>query len=65
MTILRKKEDFINYVYDYEYNKIGIPEPDLVIFLHVPFELARSLKNKKGLITRELKMIFMRVTMNI
>ena len=43
----KEKEDFINYVYDYEYNKIGIPEPDLVIFLHVPFELARSLKNKR------------------
>ena len=43
----KEREDFINYVYDYEYNKIGIPEPDLVIFLHVPFELARSLKNKR------------------
>ena len=42
-----KKEEFINYIYDYEYNKLGIPEPDLVIFLHAPFELARELKNKR------------------
>lgn len=43
----KEKDEFIDYVYDYEYNKIGIPEPDLVIFLHVPFELARSLKSKR------------------
>lgn len=44
----KEKDEFIDYVYDYEYNKIGIPEPDLVIFLHVPFELARSLKSKRA-----------------
>lgn len=42
-----KREEFINYIYDYEYNKIGIPEPDLVIFLHAPFELAQELKQKR------------------
>lgn len=42
-----KREEFINYIYDYEYNKLGIPEPDLVIFLYAPFELARMLKNKR------------------
>lgn len=43
----KEREKFIDYVYDYEYNKIGIPVPDMVIFLHVPFELARSLKEKR------------------
>lgn len=43
----KEKENFINYVYDYEYHKIGIPEPDLVIFLHVPFKLSRTLKGKR------------------
>lgn len=43
----KEREEFIDYVYDYEYNKIGIPVPDMVIFLHVPFELARSLKEKR------------------
>lgn len=42
-----KKEEFINYIYDYEYNKLKLPVPDLVIFLHVPFELAKSLKEKR------------------
>lgn len=42
-----KREEFINYIYDYEYNKLNLPIPDLVIFLHVPFELAKSLKEKR------------------
>ena len=44
---LKEREEFINYIYDYEYHKLGIPEPDLVIFLHAPFELARELKHKR------------------
>lgn len=43
----KKREEFIDYVYDYEYNKIGIPEPDLVIFLHMPFDTALRLKEKR------------------
>ena len=43
----KEKENFINYVCDYEYHKIGIPIPDLVIFLHVPFKLSRTLKGKR------------------
>lgn len=43
----KEREDFIDYIYDYEYNKLGLPVPDLVIFLHVPFELARKLKEKR------------------
>lgn len=43
----KEREDFINYVYDYEYNKIGIAKPDLVIFLHAPFEVAQALKKKR------------------
>ena len=44
---IKEREDFVNYIYDYEYNKLGIPVPDLVIFLHAPFELIRELKNKR------------------
>lgn len=43
----KEREEFINYVYDYEYNKIGIPEPDLVIFLHMSFDTARKLKERR------------------
>ena len=43
----KEREDFINYIYDYEYHKLGIPEPDIVIFLHAPFEVIKELKSKR------------------
>ena len=43
----KEREEFIDYIYDYEYHKLGIPEPDLVIFLHAPFETIRELKSKR------------------
>lgn len=43
----KEREEFINYIYDYEYNRVGIPEPDLVIFLYAPFELSKRLKNNR------------------
>jgi len=43
----KERQSFIDYIYDYEYHKLGIPEPDLVIFLYAPFELVRELKNKR------------------
>ena len=44
---LKEREEFIDYIYDYEYNRLGIPKPDLVIFLHAPFELINELKSKR------------------
>ena len=44
---IKEREEFIDYIYDYEYHRLGIPEPDLVIFLHAPFELINELKNKR------------------
>lgn len=49
-SVIEKQEDrqeFIDYIYDYEHNKLGIPEPDLVIFLYAPFEAVQVLKNKR------------------
>ena len=43
----KEKEAFIDYVYDYEYNKLGIAKPDIVIFLYAPFEVSRRLKEKR------------------
>jgi dTMP kinase len=44
---LQKKKDFINYVLDYEYNKLGIKEPDSVIFLHAPFDLVTKMRKAR------------------
>lgn len=41
------KKEFINYITDYEYNKLGIREPDQVIFLHAPFELLTEIRLKR------------------
>lgn len=46
-----EKKRFIDYVLDFEYNKIGIKEPDNVIFLHAPFDLVTCLR--KARITNE------------
>ena len=42
-----EKKKFIDYVVDFEYKKIGIKEPDQVIFLHAPFDLVTELRNKR------------------
>ena len=36
-------ESFLSWLYDFEYNKIGIPKPDLVIFLDMPVEVSQKL----------------------
>ena len=44
-----EKDDFLNWLYDFEYNKLSLPEPDVVIFLDMPVENARELmKNRKN-----------------
>lgn len=36
-------EGFLDWLYDFEYNKVGIPKPDKVIFLDVPVEVSQKL----------------------
>ena len=42
-----KKKEFIDFVVDFEYNKIGVGKPDIVIFLYLDFDLAMELKAKR------------------
>ena len=35
--------DYLNWLYDLEYNKVGIPKPDKVIFLDMPIEVSQKL----------------------
>lgn len=44
---LDEKKRFIDFVTDFEYNKIGIKEPDNVIFMHAPFELVSELRKAR------------------
>ena len=39
----KEKSKFLDWLYDFEYNILSLPEPDLVIFLDMPVENAREL----------------------
>ena len=38
-----KWDGFLDWLYDLEYNKVGIPKPDKVIFLDMPVEVSQKL----------------------
>ena len=42
-----KKDDFIEFVVDYEHNKLGTGKPDMVIFLTAPFDLVTRMRNER------------------
>lgn len=42
-----KWKPFLDWLYDFEYNKIGIPQPDRVIFLDMPIEVSQGLLNRR------------------
>ena len=42
-----ERKKFIDYICDFEYNKLGIKKPDNVIFLYMPFKLATELRKKR------------------
>lgn len=44
---LEERKRFIDYVVDYEYNKLGIGRPDEVIFLTAPFDIVTKLRNER------------------
>ena len=42
-----ERKRFIDFVCDFEDNKIGIKEPDNIIFLHAPFNLIEEMRNNR------------------
>ena len=44
---LDDKKDFIKYVVDFEYNKLGVKEPDNVIFLYADFDLVTKMREAR------------------
>ncbi len=44
---IEEKKRFIDYVIEFEYKKIGIKEPDNVIFLYAPFDLVTEMRKKR------------------
>lgn len=53
---LDEKKKYLNWLEDLEYEKMGIPRPDLVIFLNMPTEMAvKLMAERKNKITGEEK----------
>ena len=42
------KGEFLDWLYDLEYNKLSLPEPDLTIFLDMPVPFARQLMAQRA-----------------
>ena len=52
----KEKEKYLEWLIDLEWGKIGIPKPDIVFFLDIPFEFSQKLmKNRENKITGEKK----------
>lgn len=48
--------NFINYWYDFEFNKLCLPKPDLTIFLDMPVDCGKKIsKNRANKITNDSK----------
>ena len=43
-----KKDEFLDYITDYEYNRLGLKKPDLVIFLKLDKDFANTLRKNRG-----------------
>lgn len=42
-----ERKKFVDYVCDFEYKKLGIKEPDMVVFLTAPFDLVTDMRKKR------------------
>ncbi len=49
MTKLNPDEwdEYLDWLFDFEYNKIGIPEPTMVVFLDMPVEVSQKLMTSR------------------
>ena len=41
------REEFFSWLYDLEFNRMGLPKPDLVLWLDMPVEIAETLMRKR------------------
>lgn len=45
---IKEKNKFLDYITDFEYNKLDIKKPDEVIFLTAPFDFIIEMQNKRN-----------------
>ena len=46
-----KQRDFLKWLYDFEYDKLGLPQPDLVVYLDVPTDFTEKLMRSREAVT--------------
>lgn len=39
---------YLNWLWDFEYNKLGLPKPDMVILLDMPVEISEKMVERRG-----------------
>ena len=44
---LEKQSDFLKWLYDFEYSKLGLPRPDLVVYLDVPTDFTEKMMRSR------------------
>ena len=42
-----KQQDFLGWLYEFEYDKLGLPKPDLVIYLDVPTDFTERMMRSR------------------
>lgn len=42
-----EQESFLDWLFDYEYEKLGLPAPDLVLYLDMPIEASQKLLSER------------------
>lgn len=40
-------EDYISWLYDLEYDKLGLPKPDLVLYLEMPLDISQKMLDER------------------
>ena len=61
-----KREEYLNWICDLEFDKLNLPKPDIIIFLSMPIEYCRVLlKGRPSKITGNQEKIFMKQTIFI
>ena len=43
----QKQPEFLKWLYDFEYDKLGLPRPDLVVYLDVPTNFTQQLMRRR------------------
>ena len=57
-------DEYLEWIYDFEFNKLGLPVPDLTIYLRMPVDVSEQLLSKRyG--NDDSKRIFMNATSTI